>query len=123
LFRENKRGNLAFTKSGREQAVSKKASEWAEHVRAWRSGGRTQAAYCAEHGLKMGTLAHWSWRLGKEPSGVVAPTAKQALVPIHVAASVMAPLTAEVRFAGGSVHLPAGVDVAWAAALVKALAC
>ena len=110
-------------------AMSKVAS-WAEHVRRWRSSGLTRAAYCAEHGVKAATLSYWAWRLDKAQRAVVPAPMAPAFVPIQVVAGTVpmpaatVPMLVEVSYGSGlRLGLPAGIDVVWAAALVRALAC
>lgn len=112
-------------------AMMSKVESWAEHVRRWRSSGLTRAAYCAEHGVKAATLSYWAWRLDKVQRAVAAPAPMaSAFVPVQVAAGTVpiqaatVPMLVEVSYSGGlRLGLPAGIDVVWAAALVKALAC
>jgi hypothetical protein len=42
---------------------------WAQRVRDWKASGLTAAAYAEKWGINARTLAHWSWRLGKEAGG------------------------------------------------------
>ncbi|HZX70337.1 MAG TPA: IS66 family insertion sequence element accessory protein TnpB [Rhodanobacter sp.] len=105
--------------------MSEVAVQWAEHVRRWRSGGLTRAAYCAEHGVKAATLSYWAWRLGKTQRAVAAPAPMvPAFVPVQVVPAAKPPMLVEVSYAGGlRLGLPVGIDVVWVAALVRALAC
>ena len=104
-------------------AMSEVAAQWAEHVRRWRSSGLTRAAYGAEHGVKAATLSYWAWRLAKAQRAVVPAPMVPAFVPVQVVATTV-PMLVEVSYAGGlRLGLPVGIDVVWAAALVRALAC
>ena len=51
---------------------SERAAFWRDHIESWRESGQTQAAYCAERGLSVKSLAYWLRRLRKaegfEPS-------------------------------------------------------
>ncbi len=40
---------------------------WQGHVDAWWESGRTQRAYCQEHGLCEAQFSHWKGRLRKGP--------------------------------------------------------
>ncbi len=105
-------------------AMSEVAVQWAEHVRRWRSGGLTRAAYCAEQGVKAATLSYWAWRLDKAQRAVVPAPMVPAFVPVQVVPAATVPMMVEVSYAGGlRLGLPAGIDVVWATALVRALAC
>ena len=112
-------------------AMSEVATQWVEHVRRWRSSGLTRAAYCAEHGVKAATLSYWAWRLDKAQHAVAAPAPMApAFVPIQVVAGTVpmpgatASMLVEVSYGSGlRLGLPVGIDVVWAAALVRALAC
>ena len=108
-----------------------KVAPWAEHVRRWRSSGLTRAVYCAEQGVKAATLSYWAWRLDKAQRAVVPAPMTPTFVPVQVVPEgtvpmrgVTVPMMVEVSYAGGlRLGLPAGIDVVWAAALVRALAC
>ena len=106
-------------------AMSEVVAQWAEHVRRWRRSGLTRAAYCAEQGVKAATLSYWAWRLDKAQRAVSAPApAAPTFIPVQVAPAATVPVMVEVSYAGGlRLSLPAGIDVVWAAALVRALAC
>lgn len=39
--------------------MTSKASEWRGHVHGYRASGKSAAAYCAEHGLKVWSLRYW----------------------------------------------------------------
>ena len=101
-----------------------KVAPWAEHVRRWRSSGLTRAVYCAEQGVKAATLSYWAWRLDKAQRAIVPAPMTPTFVPVQLAPAATAPMLVEVSYAGGlRLGLPVGIDVVWAAALVRALAC
>ena len=54
---------------------------WQGHLDAWWASGRTQRAYCREHGLCETQFSHWKGRLrtGSRPRGV-----ETQLVPVSV---------------------------------------
>ena len=39
---------------------------WRDHVEGWRRSGQTQAAYCAEQGVSVKSLAYWLRRFRQE---------------------------------------------------------
>jgi hypothetical protein len=41
---------------------------WAKRVERWKSSDLTAKEFAAEIGVNWHTLAHWSWRLAKQPS-------------------------------------------------------
>ena len=45
---------------------SERAGFWRDHVEGWRRSGQTQAAYCAEQGVSVNSLAYWLRRLRQE---------------------------------------------------------
>jgi len=72
--------------------------------------------------VKVATLSYWAGRLGKDQRAVCAQA--QAFVPVHVAPAAMVPAMVEVSYSAGlRLSLPVGVDVLWAAALLRALGC
>lgn len=46
--------------------MTSKASKWRVHVDGWRTSGKSAAAYCAEHGLKVWSLRYWSNQLREQ---------------------------------------------------------
>ncbi len=59
----------------RDIAVKEKRSRWKKHVRDWRKGGMTQAAYCRMHNLSAKSFYYWR----KKYSDISPPT----LVPVN----------------------------------------
>ena len=45
---------------------SERAGFWRDHVEGWRRSGQTQAAYCAEQGVSVKSLAYWLRRFRQE---------------------------------------------------------
>lgn len=58
--------------------LTPKAHEWIARIQAWETSGQTLRAWCAEHGVKAGTLAWWKKRLVDQGIDVTAPTADRA---------------------------------------------
>jgi len=61
---------------------SQREKHWRQHVACWRTIGLTQQQYSERKGLNVHTLAHWSWRLGRQ----IGAARGQSLMPIRVAA-------------------------------------
>lgn len=49
---------------------------WRGHVEAWQASGKTQRAYCDQHGLKGHSLSYWHLRLAESE---VSPGAESPL--------------------------------------------
>ncbi len=98
------------------------AAEWAKRVKRWRRSGLTAKAYAAKYGLKASTLTYWSWRLTAQRRAAAAEQLATspdngALVEIEVVSAVP-PI--EIAFAHGAcVRVPAGVDEATLATVVR----
>ena len=52
----------AAQKAGRELQA-----KWRRHVEAWQMSGKSQAAYCREHGLGYYRFHYWKQKYGKAP--------------------------------------------------------
>jgi len=50
----------AAAKAGRDSQA-----KWRQHVAAWRASGKSQAAYCREHGLGYYRFHYWKRKFGK----------------------------------------------------------
>lgn len=97
------------------ETMHARRESWARHVQAWRDSGLTQVAYCQQHELKPKALAYWI-RRHKQVSSP--PT----LVPLAVhGPSVSGELLLQ-HASGWQVALPAGVDAAWLAGLLRGMA-
>jgi len=48
--------------------TSSAGTEWVGHVEAWRTSGESAGDFCAQRGLKVGSLRYWSGRLRRESS-------------------------------------------------------
>ena len=46
---------------------------WKQRIARWRASGERIEVFCAQHGLRVGTLKWWAWKLGREatPTPVV----------------------------------------------------
>jgi hypothetical protein len=46
---------------------------WKQRIAKWRASGERVEVFCAQHGLRVGTLKWWAWKLGREatPAPVV----------------------------------------------------
>jgi hypothetical protein len=88
---------------------------WMAHVETWRGSGLTQVGYCQRHGLSSKRLAYWIKRL---------PTAEQSpltVVPVTVTQPAAAGEFLLRHASGSQLALPAGVDVAWLAGLLRGM--
>jgi hypothetical protein len=100
---------------GRAALVPRSARRayWRRQVDGHRRSGLSQVAFCAQRGLRKGTLSFWKWKFAREarqaprpdatgpPPAIVTPR----FIPIHVAAS-RAP-----RAAAGPATTPDGVEI------------
>lgn len=87
---------------------------WLGHVKAWRNSGLTQVGYCQRHALKPKALAYWIRRSKQTATPLT-------LVPLAVPQACG---TGEVRLqhaSGWQLALPAGVDAAWLAGLLRGM--
>lgn len=60
------------------ESTTRKAQHWHTHLNAWQGSGLSQAAYCAQHGLKPATFAYWR---GKQRKATDQPL---TLVPLNL---------------------------------------
>ncbi len=87
---------------------------WAARIAAWRQSGRSQAAFCREHGWNPSTLQYWL-RASKRPG-----SASTAMVPVVLDGSKPAHSDRiEVRRGPWAVSFPASVDSAWLGAVLR----
>lgn len=92
---------------------SKTRAMWSKRVAAFAHSGQSRRVWCAAHGVSVGALDAWRYRLQRE--------AASGLVPVVVAEPT--PTGATIELSSGSVmlRLPPGIDGAWLASLVRAL--
>jgi hypothetical protein len=104
---------------GRARSVPRSARRayWRRHVDAHRRSGLSQVAFCAQRGLRKGTLSFWKWKFAREarqasrrPDATGTPrtppaTVTPRFIPIHVAAP-RAP-----RALAGPSTIPDGVEI------------
>jgi hypothetical protein len=92
---------------------SARRAYWRRHVDAHRRSGLSQVAFCAQRGLRKGTLSFWKWKFAREARQAPHPDANRMLpvtatprfIPIHVAAP-RAP-----RAWAGPATTPDGVEI------------
>jgi len=94
-----------------EQTKATRAALWQTHVDAWRSGGGTQRAYCAQHELNYSQFVYWRRKFERLSSPALAeealsaaPPARRAFVPVTYTAGRRSD-------AGLWLVLPNGVEV------------
>jgi len=44
---------------------SEKQAAWKQHIEGWRNSGKSQKAYCAEHGISFSNFGYWRKRFSK----------------------------------------------------------
>ena len=100
---------------------SERAGFWRDHVEGWRRSGQTQAAYCAEQGVSVKSLAYWLRRLRKaegfEPSEPLTLVAVRP-APDSRSASASAPALSVHSGAGWRLEFGALPSAAWLAELL-----
>jgi hypothetical protein len=89
-------------------------------VARWRRSGLTAAAFAAQEGLSVSSLRWWSSALGR---GTRAEHGVSAVEPIEIAvpSPMRAPSAVEVAIGDAVIRCEPGVDVAYVAALIRAL--
>lgn len=97
------------------ETMRARRQSWTKHVRDWQTSQLTQTAYCQQHDLKPKTLAYWIRRHKQDVSPVT-------LVPLVVQEpSVNRELLLQ-HASGWQLALPAGVEAAWLAGLLRGMA-
>lgn len=97
------------------ETMHARRESWARHVQAWRDSGLTQVAYCQQHELKPKALAYWIRRSKQTATPLT-------LVPLAVRESSVAETLLLQHASGWQLALPAGVDAAWLAGLLRGMA-
>lgn len=92
---------------------------WKDHIEAWQASGLTQAAYCRQHKLNVGTFAG---RL-REYRTSAATVEAARLIPIRLEPAVTPPSASLIlRLASGHcLELPAAAEPRWLAELLRCL--
>ncbi len=85
---------------------------WAEHIRGWKSGGLSQAAYCAQHDLKVASLSYWLGKERRQREGLT-------LVALPLGGGAGGPVLHGKN--GWRLELPAQVEPDWLAELLRRL--
>jgi transposase-like protein len=98
---------------------------WERLVTEAESGGRTRAEVAQRHGVSLGTLQGWVYRLRRERCGVdeATPSGPMRLIPVKVTHR-QSPAAFSLQLQVGpelGLHFEAGTDVDYIAALVTAL--
>ena len=99
-------------------------TKWRRHIEAWQSSGLSQAEYCRQNGINVGTFAA---RLSDSRKRPVADSV--ALVPVQIESSsptaVTPPVATSMVFThtqGHRLEFPPSVSASWVAELLRCLA-
>ncbi len=92
---------------------AKTRAMWSKRVAAFVLSGQSRRVWCAAHGVSVGSLDAWRYRLQRE--------AVSGLVPVVVAEPVPSATVIELSSGSVTLRLPPETDAAWLAALVRAL--
>src|SRR5438477_8407160 len=82
--------------------------QWQERVAQWRSSGLTARDFAARNRLKVHTLRHWSWKLGREGGDVTSVARVPALIEVHPRAATDDRF--EIELGGRRVRVPPSFD-------------
>lgn len=103
---------------------------WQQRLADLEASGMTQAAYCASQGIGCSTLQRWQRLLRREAAALPCvehdrcDAAASGLIPIRVAELAVAPPGLTLTWPSGlSLQLPAAMDTAWLAELLRGLGC
>jgi hypothetical protein len=66
---------MATARQAGSSARSGRRAYWQRQVEAHRRSGLTQADFCAQKGLRKGTLSFWKWKLAREARSAPRPDA------------------------------------------------
>jgi hypothetical protein len=94
---------------------------WQGTVRRWKQSGLTASAFASRESVAAGTLLGWSSRLNRDTRAEHGSSVVRA---VEIAVPEVTPSSSWVEIAVGVavVHCEVGADVAYVAALVRALA-
>jgi hypothetical protein len=92
---------------------AKTRAVWSKRVAAFERSGQSRREWCAAHGVSVGSLDAWRYRLQRE--------AASGLVPVVVAEPTPIGATIELASGGVTLRLPMCADAAWLASLVRGL--
>jgi hypothetical protein len=115
---------------------------WRRQIDAHRRSGLSQVAFCAERGLRKGTLSFWKWKFAREArqaprpdaTGTPPAPATPRFIPLHVAAARAAraadvpsttPDDVEIELTLGPRHgvrIRGRVDPAWLVQVLRGIA-
>ena len=82
--------------------------QWQERVAQWRSSGLTAREFAARNRVKVHTLRHWAWKLGREVGDVPSLARVPELIEIH--ARPAADDRFEIELGGRRVRVPPSFD-------------
>lgn len=91
-------------------------AKWRQHIEAWQRSGLSQAEYCAEQQINVGTFTARLCDYRKLPK-----TSSAALIPVAIEPSVAAGIVFT-HAQGHRLELPASVSAKWLAELLRCLA-
>ena len=99
---------------------SERAAFWRDHIESWRESGQTQAAYCAEQGLSVNSLAYWLRRSRQEGLEPPEPLTLVAVRPVEESRSASGAISALSLHGGAGWRLDFGAlpPAAWLAELL-----
>jgi hypothetical protein len=82
--------------------------QWQERVAQWRSSGMTAREFAARNRIKVHTLRHWAWKLGRERGDVTSVARVPSLIEIHAGAATDDRF--EIELGGRRVRVPSSFD-------------
>jgi hypothetical protein len=82
--------------------------QWQERVAQWRSSGLTAREFATRNRVKVHTLRHWAWKLGRETGDVTSLGRVPALIEVH--ARPAADDRFEIELGGRRVRVPPSFD-------------
>lgn len=99
---------------------AEKQQYWAAQIEAWQTSGMTQAGWCAQQGLAYATFGYWRQRL-RRAAQVPSAGAGLTLVPARLHTQALDSVLTLRSPAGWQCQLPATLEAAWLAALLRGL--